>query len=81
LKKKYYLCSRFDKAYNMKEKTLRIISLCLIILGIGGLIGINIYLKIEYDREYEKTKVAVEQVVDLLEQAVKDSQNQQEHGN
>ena len=65
----------------MKEKTLRIISLCLIIIGIGGLIGINIYLKIEYDREYEKTRVAMEQVVDLFEQAVKDCQNQQEHVN
>jgi hypothetical protein len=42
----YYLCSRFDKAYNMKEKT----------------------------------KIAVEQVVYLLEQAVKDCQNQQEKG-
>lgn len=64
----------------MKEKTLRIISLCLIIIGIGWLIGINIYLKIEYDREYERTRVAVEQVVDLFEQAVKDCQNQQEKG-
>ena len=64
----------------MKEKTLRIISLCLIIIGIGGLIGINIYLKIEYDREYERTRVAVEQVVDLFEQAVKDCQNKQEKG-
>lgn len=64
----------------MKEKTLRIISLCLIIIGIGGLIGINIYLKIEYNREYERTRVAVEQVVDLFEQAVKDCQNQQEKG-
>ena len=64
----------------MKEKTLRIISLCGIIIGIGGLIGINIYLKIEYDREYERTRVAVEQVVDLFEQAVKDCQNQQEKG-
>lgn len=76
----YYLCSRFDKAYNMKEKTLRIISICLIIIGIGGLIGINIYLKIEYDREYEKTKVVMEQLVDLMEQAAKDCQNQQEKG-
>lgn len=64
----------------MKEKTLRIISLCLIIIGISGLIGINIYLKIEYDREYEKTRVAMEQLVDLMEQAAKDCQNQQEKG-
>ena len=64
----------------MKEKTLRIISLCLIIIGICGLIGIYIYLKIEYNREYERTRVAVEQVVDLFEQTVKDCQNQQEKG-
>ena len=64
----------------MKEKTLRIISLCLIIIGIGWLIGINVYLKIEYDREYEKTRVAMEQLVDLMEQAAKDCQNQQEKG-
>lgn len=64
----------------MKEKTSRIISLCLIIIGIGWLIGINIYLKIEYDREYEKTRVAMEQLVDLMEQAAKDCQNQQEKG-
>ena len=64
----------------MKEKTLKIISICLIIIGIGWLIGINIYLKIEYDREYERTRVAVEQVVDLLEQAVNDCKNQQEKG-
>ena len=60
----------------MKEKTLRIISICLIIIGIGGQIGINIYLKIEYDREYERTRVAMEQVVDLFEQAV----NEQKKG-
>lgn len=64
----------------MKEKTLRIISLCLIIIGICGQIVACIYLKIECDREYERTRVAVEQVVDLFEQAVKDCQNQQEKG-
>lgn len=72
----YYLCSRFDKAYNMKEKTLHTISLCGIIIGIGVLIGINVYLKIEYDREYERTRVAMEQVVNLFEQAV----NEQKKG-
>ena len=72
----YYLCSRFDKAYNMKEKTLHIISLCGIIIGIGVLIGINVYLKIEYNREYERTRVAMEQVVNLFEQAV----NEQKKG-
>ena len=64
----------------MKEKTLRIISICGIIICIGWLIGINIYLKIEYDREYEKTRVAMEQLVDLMEQAAKECQNQQEKG-
>lgn len=60
----------------MKEKTQRIIGICLIIIGVCGLIGINIYLEIEYNREYEKTRVAVEQVVDLFEQAV----NEQKKG-
>ena len=60
----------------MKEKTLRIISLCGIIIGISVLIGINIYLKIEYDREYERTRVAMGQVVNLFEQAV----NEQKKG-
>jgi len=64
----------------MKEKTLRIISICLIIICIGWLIGINIYLKIEYNREYEKTKVVMEQLVNLMEQAAKDCQNQQKKG-
>ena len=46
------------------------------IIGFGGLIGINIYLRLEYQREYEKTKVAMEQVVALFEQAV----NEQKKG-
>ena len=60
----------------MKEKVVNIISICLMIIGFGGLIGINIYLRLEYQREYEKTKVAMEQVVALFEQAV----NEQKKG-
>lgn len=60
----------------MTEKTQKTISICLLIIGIGGLIGINVYLHMEYKKEYERTKVAVEQVVDLLEQAV----NEQKKG-
>lgn len=54
----------------MKEKTLNIVCICLLIAGIGGLIGINVYLHIEYKKEYESAKVAVEQVVQLFEQAI-----------
>lgn len=54
----------------MTEKTQKTISICLLIIGIGCLIGINVYLHIEYKKEYERTRVAVEQVVDLFEQAV-----------
>jgi len=60
----------------MTEKTQKTISICLLIIGIGGLIGINVYLRMEYKKEYERTKVAVEQVVYLFEQAV----NEQKKG-
>lgn len=54
----------------MTERTQHIIGICLQIIGIVGLISINVCLHMEYKKEYEKTKVAVEQVVVLFEQAV-----------
>ena len=57
-----------------------IIGICLQIIGIVGLIGINVHLRMEYKKEYEKTKVAVEQVVVLFEQAVNEQTKGEKYG-
>ena len=60
----------------MREKPKKIVCICLLIISIGGLIGINVYLHMENKKEYERTRVAMEQVVNLFEQAV----NEQKKG-
>lgn len=69
-KKSITFAPEFKTKIIMKEKVVNIISICLMIIGFGGLIGINVHLRMEYKKEYERTKVAVEQVAALFEQAV-----------